>query len=67
MHSDYHPGVTGNEPQINGDVAWEAVHDQIDHDATDAGMSDMDVECAWRLGLAAWNEAHKRGARWPHE
>lgn len=49
--SNYPPGVTGNEPQINGDARREAVHQQIDDDATREGLSDMDVECAWYLGL----------------
>lgn len=56
--------LPGNRPE---DAAWEAVHETIDRDATEQAMSDMDVEMAWRLGLAAWNAAKDAGARWPHE
>lgn len=46
---------------------WLHVLDQIERDSASAEMTDIDAECAWRLGLAAWREAHRRDARWPHE
>lgn len=65
--SNFPPGVTGNEAEINGNREWEVVHDKIDEDATIHNLSDMDVECIWAIGLAAWIAAHKRNAKWPHE
>ena len=54
MTSNYPPGVTGNEPQIAGDEAWEDVHEAIDEDAVLEGMSAIDVQVAWSFGLAMW-------------
>lgn len=65
--SSYPPGVSGREPEINGDMAWEYLHEGIDHDATDNAMTDQDVAMAWSMGLAVWLEAKKYGAQWPHE
>jgi hypothetical protein len=65
--SNYPPGVTGNEPEINPVDEFETVWDTIARECVTHGLSDMDADCAWKLGLAAWLEAHKRGAVWPHE
>lgn len=65
--SNYPPGVTGNEPQINGDEAWEAIHELIDEDAGKDCMTDQDVMLAWKLGLAAWKESKKWGAKYPSD
>lgn len=65
MPSNLPPGVT--ESQIDGDAAWEKVHEGIDQDAQAEKMSDMDVMVAWNLGLKVWKTAKKFGAKFPHE
>lgn len=61
MTNNYPPGVTGNEPEINGDASWEKVIERIESAATDIGMSNSDVMIAWGLGLAAWGAAKTLG------
>ena len=63
---NYPPGVTGNEPQINGDDSWEDIHNQMEDDASNNDMSDLDVSIAWKLGLSAWKTAVQYGAKFPH-
>lgn len=67
MSKNYPPGVTGNEPEIAGDEAWERFHENIDKDATREGMSDADATVAWWLGLAAYKEARKLGVKFSHD
>ncbi len=57
--SNYPPGVTGNEPEIIGDPAWEAVHETLDNDATFEGMTATDAREAWAMGFAAWKVARE--------
>ena len=67
MSTNYPPGVSGHEPQIVGDEAWESVHEGIDEDAAEHGMTDQDVYVAWSIGVAAWRASRHLGARWPHD
>lgn len=52
MAGNYPPGVTGNEPQICGDEAWERVFDCIQDDANKRSLSATDVLFIWHTGLA---------------
>lgn len=54
MSGYYPPGVTGNEPQIDGDRAFEALVDQINRDMTCNGMTPEDARDAWRAGMESW-------------
>lgn len=54
MSGYYPPGVTGNEPQIDGDRAFEALVDQINRDMTCNGMTPEDARDAWRSGMESW-------------
>ena len=49
--SNYPPGVTGNEPEIAGDIEWERVHEKIDADATKYAFDPADVLRVWESGL----------------
>lgn len=65
--SNYPPGVTGNEPEINGDAGWEALHENIDKDATREGWTDVDAQVAWWLGVEAFKATKKLGAQFHHD
>lgn len=43
------------------------VYMTIDTEAKKLGLSDMDVWCAWKLGLAAYQKVRDLGARFPHD
>ena len=43
------------------------VYMTIEAEAKKHGMSDMDVWCAWRLGLAAYLEMRKLDGKLPHD
>lgn len=63
------PKTTGDvAPVVEADaVAWALLHDEIDQDAAQAHMTDIDASMAWKMGLAAWKAAKKNGAAFPHE
>jgi len=65
--SNYPPGVTGNEPEINGDDGWENVIDTMNELATKHGMTDMDMFVAIKIGVNAWYSAKSLGAKFPHD
>lgn len=58
LSAQYSPGVE------DGD---DDVYLTIDTEARAHGMSDMDVWCAWRLGLAAYQELRKLDGRLLHD
>lgn len=43
------------------------VYQSIDTEAIKRGMCDMDVWCAWRLGLAAYDQLRNLGGVLPHD
>lgn len=65
--SNYPPGVTGNEKEINGDAEWETLHDHIDQDCGANGFEALDAEIIWRLGMDMWKSVHARHGKFPHE
>lgn len=65
--SNYPPGVTGSEPEIQGDGAWEDVHELIDTTCTAKGWTDCDAFLAWSLGVAALEVSRKFGAVFPSD
>jgi hypothetical protein len=65
--NNFPPGVTGREPQINGDQAWEEFHDRLDDDINSEGMSMEDAIIAWKLGMQIWHKIHLLGGKFPHE
>ena len=67
MMNNYPPGVTGNEPQICGDTAWEEFHEGIDKDCTNRGLTDIDAFVVWKLGMSAYYAAKSLDATFPHE
>lgn len=65
MASNLPPGCTdsmipGNRPE---DEAWERLFEIIGKESGDYGMTDSDALCAWKLGFAAWTQAHNEGTR----
>ena len=66
-NSNYPPGVTGSEPEIAGNDTWEKIHEGIDKDASDRGLTDVDVFVIWKLGLAVWEASKEFGAKFNHE
>lgn len=67
MSSNYPPGVTGTEPQIEGDRAWEAVHEQIDETCRRNGWTDCEAAVAWMLGVKALEAARSLGGKFPSD
>jgi hypothetical protein len=45
----------------------EDVYVVIHAAATDLGMSDIDVWCAWKLGLAAYQQMRELRGKLPHD
>lgn len=43
------------------------VYETIGTESAKLNMNDMDVWCAWRLGLAAYSEMRKLGGELPHD
>lgn len=64
---NYPPGVTGREPQIAGDTAWEDVHELIDATCKAKGWTDCDAFVAWSLGTAALEAVRKLGGTLPSD
>jgi hypothetical protein len=52
--SNYPPGVTGCEPEINGYDDHCNAFETIDADARKHRMTADDVEQVWRVGLTAY-------------
>jgi len=69
MHtnSNYPPGVTGNEPQITGETAWEDLMESIQRDCDKERWTDMDCYVAWQIGRDAMIRAKKLGGKFPHD
>lgn len=68
MSSNLPPGVSesdipGNRPE---DIAWEHLHEKIDSDSSDHGLTDMDARMAWEMGLYAFVRARRLGATFPY-
>ena len=51
MTDNYPPGVTGNEPEINGDADWDAFWDKVNKDVTELGMTPKDAEDVWNFAI----------------
>ncbi len=57
-------GVPENTVQ---DVSYDCVYESIETDASKHQLSDTDVWCAWKTGLAAYMETRKLGGKFPHD
>lgn len=43
------------------------VYQTIESECRKLAMSDMDLWCAWKLGLAAYEQLRKLGGKFPHD
>lgn len=43
------------------------VYEAIDNDARKEGMDDMEVFCAWQLGMAAYKQMRELGGKLPSD
>ncbi len=57
----------GQSPPQPEDEAWRLRWQEIQDDARQHGMCDIDVFCAWNAGLSVWQRFQSLGGKFPHQ